>query len=136
MYPFGYGLSYTTFNYSDVKLSATQVKKNTPVTASVTVTNSGKMDADEVVQFYVTYPQTGDSPQFSLKGFKRIALKAGESKNVEFAVTPEVLQSINDNGKTVLLSGDYHIYIGGSTPTKRSADLGMPKYAEAVLKIK
>jgi len=136
MYPFGYGLSYTTFAYSNIKLSADKVKKNASVNAEATVTNTGKMEADEVVQLYITVPQTGDSPLFSLKGFKRVSLKPGESKTVEFALTPDVLQSISETGQSVEPAGDYHIYIGGSTPTKRSEDLGMPKYAEAILKVK
>ncbi|HEY8783381.1 MAG TPA: glycoside hydrolase family 3 N-terminal domain-containing protein [Mucilaginibacter sp.] len=136
LYPFGFGLSYTSFSYSNIKISATKIKKNTPVTAGATVTNTGKMEADEVVQLYVTDPKTGDSPLFSLKGFKRIALKPGESKTVEFSLTPEILQSINDEGQAVVLSGDYHIYIGGSLPTKRSEELGMTKWAEVTLNIK
>jgi len=136
LYPFGYGLSYTTFAYSDIKLSAAEVKKNVPLTATATVSNTGKMAADEVVQLYITNPQTGDNPLYSLKGFKRVTLQPGESQTVEFALTPELLQSINDAGQAVQLKGDYHIYIGGSTPTKRSEDLGMPKYADALLKVK
>jgi beta-glucosidase len=135
MYPFGYGLSYTTFSYSDIKLSEKEVKKNMPVTAEVTVTNTGKMESDEVVQLYITAPQTGDSPQFSLKGFKRVSIKPGDSKKVEFTLTPEILQTISDAGKSVELAGDYHVYIGGSTPTKRSEALGMPKDAVAMLKV-
>jgi beta-glucosidase len=136
LYPFGFGLSYTTFSYSDIKLSATQVKKNMPVTAEATITNTGKMEADEVVQLYVTDPQTGDNPLFSLKGFKRVHLKPGESSVIQFALTPEILKSINDNGESVLLAGNYHVYIGGSVPTKRSEELGMTKDTEAVLKVK
>jgi beta-glucosidase len=136
LYPFGFGLSYTTFSYSDIKLSATQVKKNTPVTAEVTVSNTGKIEAEEVVQLYITNPQTGDNPLFSLKGFKRVGLKPGESKTVEFSLIPQILQSVNDSGQAVQLAGDYHIYIGGSLPTKRSEDLGMPKGADIMLKVK
>jgi beta-glucosidase len=136
LYPFGFGLSYTIFSYSNLKLSSTQVKKNMPVTAEVSVTNTGKMEADEVVQLYITDPQTGDNPLFSLKGFKRVRLKPGESKAVQFDLTPKILQSIDDNGKAVQLAGNYHIYIGGSLPTKRSEDLGMTKDADAVLNIK
>ncbi len=136
LYPFGFGLSYTTFSYSGIKLSAMEVKKNAPVTAEATITNTGKMEADEVVQLYITNPQTGDNPLFSLKGFRRVQLKPGESTAVQFALTPEILKSINDNGESVLLAGDYHIYIGGSVPTKRSEELGMTKDAEAILKVK
>jgi beta-glucosidase len=136
LYPFGFGLSYTSFAYSGIKLSTEQVKKNVPVTASVTVTNAGKVDADEVVQLYITNPDNGENPLFSLKGFKRVSLKAGESRSVDFELTPELLQSINNDGRGVQLTGDYHIYLGGSLPTQRSQDLGMPKCAMAVLHVK
>lgn len=136
LYPFGFGLSYTSFAYSGIKLSAQQVKKNVPVIAIVTVNNTGKTDADEVVQLYITNPDNGENPLYSLKGFKRISLKAGESKVIDFELTPELLQSINDNGHAVQLSGDYHIYLGGSLPTQRSQDLGMPKCATAVLRVR
>ena len=135
LYPFGFGLSYTSFSYSNIKLSATTVKKGMPVTAEVTVTNTGKMEGDEVVQMYITDPQTGDNPLFSLKGFKRVGLKPGESKSISFELTPKILESIDDGGHAVQLSGGYHIYIGGSLPTKRSEELGMPKDAEAMLKV-
>jgi beta-glucosidase len=136
LYPFGFGLSYTTFDYSAIKLSSAQAAKNTPVTAETIITNTGKIASDEVVQLYITAPQTGDNPLFSLKGFKRVNLNPGESKTVSFSLTPEVLQTINENGEAVQLPGDYHIYIGGSLPTKRSEDLGMSKCAEAVLRVK
>ena len=136
LYPFGFGLSYTSFSYSNMHLSAKAVKKNTPVTAEATVTNTGKMAADEVVELYITNPQTGDNPLFSLKGFKRILLKPGESKTVTFALTPQLLQSINEQGRGVELKGEYRVYIGGSLPTKRSEELGMSKCAEAVLAVK
>ncbi|GAC1314318.1 MAG: glycoside hydrolase family 3 C-terminal domain-containing protein [Mucilaginibacter sp.] len=136
LYPFGYGLSYTTFSYSNLKLSGNRVKKNVPVTAEATVTNTGKMEAEEVVELYITNPQTGNNPLFSLKGFKRVSLKPGESTTAEFSLTPSVLQSISDEGKAVELAGDYHIYIGGSLPTKRSEELGMSKCAEVLLRVK
>ena len=134
LYPFGFGLSYTSFSYSNIKLSAAKAKKNEPVNAEVTVTNSGKMEADEVVQLYITAPGT-DNPIFSLKGFKREKLEPGESKTVEFSLTPAILQTIDDNGQPVELAGDYHIYLGGSLPTKRSEELGMAKCAEANLHV-
>jgi beta-glucosidase len=136
LYPFGFGLSYTTFSYTDSKVSAQKIKKNVAVKAEATVTNAGKMESDEVVQLYITAPQTGDNPLYSLKGFKRIHLKAGESQKVEFDITPELLQTINDNGNAVELAGNYTIHIGGSVPTKRSEDLGMSKGTETILTVK
>ncbi|MFI5162854.1 MAG: glycoside hydrolase family 3 N-terminal domain-containing protein [Sphingobacteriales bacterium] len=136
LYPFGFGLSYTTFSYSDSKVSAQKIKKNVPVKAEAIVTNTGKTESDEVVQLYITAPQTGDNPLYSLKGFKRIHLKPGESQKVEFEITPELLQTINDSGSAVELAGNYTIRIGGSVPTKRSEDLGMGKSAETILTVK
>jgi beta-glucosidase len=136
LYPFGFGLSYTTFSFTNMKLSAQKTNKKTPLKAEVTVTNTGKMASDEVVQLYITVPQTGNNPLYSLKGFKRIKLQPGEAKKVEFDITPELLQSIKDNGQSTELSGDYHIYIADSVPSQRSADLGMSKGAEAVLTVK
>lgn len=135
LYPFGFGLSYTTFSYSGLKLSEQKIKQRVPVKAEATVTNEGKTESDEVVQLYITAPQTGDNPLYSLKGFKRIHLKAGESQKVTFDITPALLQSINDQGNAVELKGEYKFYIGGSLPTKRSEELGATKSAVATLTV-
>jgi beta-glucosidase len=136
MYPFGYGLSYTQFTYSPLTLSAQQVKKNTPVTATTTLTNTGKIESEEVVELYITVPQTGNNPQYSLKGIKRVKLKPGESQKVTFAITPELMKSINDNGESVLLAGNYQVSIGGSVPSQRSLDLGAAKPAQGTFAMK
>jgi beta-glucosidase len=136
LYPFGFGLSYTTFSYSPIKLSGSGAGKTAMFTAETTVTNNGKMASDEVVQCYITAPKPGENPLFSLKGFQRLTLNPGESKTVKFSLTPDILNTISDKGEAVLLPGDYRVYIGGSLPTKRSEDLGMPKCAEAVFDIK
>jgi beta-glucosidase len=136
MYPFGYGLSYAQFTYSPLTLSAQQVKKNTPVTAETTLTNTGNVESEEVVELYITVPQTGNNPQYSLKGFKRVKLKAGESQKVQFAITPELMKSVNDNGEQVLLPGSYQVSIGGSVPSKRSLDLGAAKPAQGTFVVK
>ncbi len=127
MYPFGYGLSYTQFGYSPMVLSATQVKKNTAVTAETTLTNTGSVESEEVAELYITVPQTGDNPQYSLKGFKRVKLKPGQSAKVSFEITPELMKSVSDSGESVLLAGSYKVYIGGSVPDKRSLELGAVK---------
>ncbi|HLG39076.1 MAG TPA: glycoside hydrolase family 3 C-terminal domain-containing protein, partial [Chitinophagaceae bacterium] len=98
LYGFGYGLSYTSFHYDQLKLPATAIvgKK---VTVSVRVTNKGKIDGEEVVQLYVSNEnKTIKAPLKALKGFKRIALKAGESRVVQFQLTPENLSTVDDNG--------------------------------------
>ena len=105
LYPFGYGLSYTTFSYSDITLSGRQ--------ASVTVTNTGSRDADEVVQLYIHDVLASISrPVKELKGFRRLHLKAGESQTVTFEVTDDMLKFYNYNLQHVLEPGDFEIMIG------------------------
>lgn len=137
MYPFGFGLSYTSFQYSNLKLSATKIKKNQPVDAEITITNTGSVAADEVVQLYLTDLKTSvRAPLFSLKDFKRVNLKAGESKTLKFTVTPEMMMLINDNGESVLESGEFKVSVSGSLPGKRSQDLGAAVHQEAVFSVK
>ena len=113
LYPFGYGLSYTTFSYSDLQLSATEMSPTGSVEASVTVTNTGNVDATEIVQLYIRDLVASVSrPVKELKGFERITLKAGESKNVTFTITPEMLKFYNYDLKYVLEPGDFSIMVG------------------------
>ena len=98
LYPFGYGLSYTTFQYSDITLSSKQLNADGKLTASVTVTNTGNYDADEIVQLYIRdLVGSITRPVKELKGFERIHLKKGESKQVTFTITPELLKFYNYN---------------------------------------
>jgi beta-glucosidase len=112
-YPFGFGLSYTTFQYSDVNLSATQLKGNQTLTASVTLTNSGNYDGEEVVQLYIR-DLVGKvvRPVKELKGFQKIFLKKGESKTVSFNITPEDLKFYDDELNFDWESGEFDIMIG------------------------
>ncbi len=116
VYPFGYGLSYTTFSYSDIKLSSTSVKGNQALTASVTVTNSGKYDGKEVVQLYIRdVVGSVTRPVKELKGFQKIDLKAGESKTVTFNITPSDLKFYNYDLKYDWETGEFQIMIGGNS---------------------
>lgn len=112
-YPFGFGLSYTTFQYSDVNVSATQLKGNQTLTASVTLTNSGNYDGEEVVQLYIR-DLVGKvvRPVKELKGFQKIFLKKGESKTVSFNITPEDLKFYDDELNFDWESGEFEIMIG------------------------
>ena len=113
LYPFGYGLSYTTFEYSDMTLSSNQMKVDGTITASVTVKNTGSCDADEVVQLYIRDVVGSISrPVKELKGFQRIHLNAGESQTVTFEITPDLLKFYDYNLDYVIEPGDFDIMIG------------------------
>jgi beta-glucosidase len=116
LYPFGYGLSYSSFNYSDVKLSSTSLKGNQTLKASVTVTNSGRYDGQEVVQLYIRdVVGSVTRPVKELKGFQKIMVKAGESKTVTFNITPEDLKFYNSNLKYDWEPGEFEVMIGGNS---------------------
>ncbi len=115
LYPFGYGLSYTTFKYDMVNIPAT-IKKGSKVSVSVRVTNTGKLLGDEVVQLYVSHKTNATAPLRVLKGFKRMALKAGESKMVSFSLNAEQLSLVNEAGKFYQPKGNVTISVGGGQP--------------------
>lgn len=116
-YPFGYGLSYTTFAYDKMECAA-KVQTGERIQASVTVSNTGKRDGDEVVQLYVAHPQNGNIriPLCALKGFQRIHLKAGESRQVTFTLSPEDLALTDVKGNLIENAGEVELFIGGGQP--------------------
>ena len=122
LYPFGFGLSYTNFTYSDVKLSTTTIKGTQSLTASVTVTNSGSKDGKEVVQLY-TRDMVGSiaRPVKELKGFQKISLKAGETKTVSFTISANDLKFYNSEIKYVAEPGDFKVFIGGNSRDVKEA---------------
>ena len=123
LYPFGYGLSYTTFSYGDIKLSAPSFKAGGSMTAKVTLTNTGKVEGKEVVQLY-TRDLVGSltRPVKELKGFQKISLKPGESKEVTFTLTAEDLKFYNAELQYVAEPGDFKLFIGGNSRDLKSAD--------------
>lgn len=124
LYPFGYGLSYTTFDYSDLKLDKSSFKAGQSIQASVTLRNTGKYDGEEVVQLYIK-DMVGSitRPVKELKGFQKVFLKAGESKAVTFTVSEEDLKFYNNDLKFVAEPGDFTLFIG-----KNSQDLLATKF--------
>ncbi len=137
MYPFGFGLSYTTFTYGEVKVSSKKISKNDNLSVSVKVTNSGKVKSDEVVQLYVSdLVATVDVPNFQLTTMKRITLEPSETKEVVFDLTPKAFEMVKNDGSRTIESGDFKLYVGGSSPMKRSFELGAPKMTEVVVNVK
>jgi beta-glucosidase len=112
LYQFGFGLSYTTFAYRNLKLPA-QAKTGESVKVAVEVANTGKMAGDEVVQVYVRAPQAG-GPIHSLAGFERIALGPGQKKTVQFELAPRQFSRVESNGRRRVEPGDFDVSIGGS----------------------
>ncbi|MEZ2338725.1 beta-glucosidase BglX [Mucilaginibacter sp. RCC_168] len=124
LYPFGYGLSYTTFGYSDVKLSKTILKGNESLTATVTVTNTGKYAGEEVVQLYISDPVASISRSVKeLKDFKKISLRPGEQKEVSFTVTPDELKFYNSQLKYDWEAGKFVIQIGTNSSDTHNASV-------------
>jgi beta-glucosidase len=116
VYPFGFGLSYTQFSYSDIKVSATKLKGDQKLIASVTVTNTGKYTGKEVVQLYIRdMVGTVTRPVKELKGFEKIELKAGESREIKFEIGTDLLKFYNYDLKYVWEPGDFEIMIGGNS---------------------
>ena len=116
LYPFGYGLSYTTFAYSKLDIPAKSVKAGEPVKATVTVTNTGKVEGDEVAQVYLNFPKVEGAPNVALRGFKRIHLKAGESKQVDFELKGRDLSMVTAEGEPIIAGGHYTLSVGGGQP--------------------
>lgn len=115
LFPFGYGMSYTTFAYSNLTFTKDRISATDSTIVSCTVTNTGKMDGDEVVQLYIHDEFASVvRPVIELKGFSRIHLKKGESTQVSFVIDPEMLSMLNKEMKKVVEPGDFRIMIGAS----------------------
>jgi beta-glucosidase len=125
LWGFGYGLSYSTFKYGPVKLSSSNLKAGDPITATVTVSNTGNMSGDEVVEAYAKTPQEG-GPVHSLVGFERVTIGPGASKEVTLKIDPRSLSSVDDQGNRSILAGKYTLTLGGAQPeeTKAKSEAG------------
>jgi len=126
LYPFGYGLSYTNFTYSDINLNSGTLNSSGQLEASVTVTNTGKLEGSEVVQLYIRDIVGSISrPVKELKGFEKISLKAGESKTVRFTITPELLKFYNSDLEYVFEPGEFEVMIGGNSRDVKTAKFNL-----------
>nr|AFD23678.1 glucosidase [uncultured organism] len=128
LYPFGFGLSYTTFGFSDITLSKQELKGNETLTATVTVTNTGNYEGEETVQLYIRDVVGSVSrPMKELKGFSKINLKPGESKQVSFEITPNDLKFYNYDLKYEWEPGDFEIMIGSNSRDVKMASINWKK---------
>ena len=116
LFPFGYGLSYTKFAYRDLILSARTLDGGQPLGADVTVSNTGSLAGDEVVQLYLNFPDVTGRPRVALRGLQRIHLDAGQSQAVHFQLTPRDLGMVTEHGDPIVSDGDYTLSIGGGQP--------------------
>ena len=128
LYPFGYGLSYTNFSYSPIQLSKATMRPNERITATVTVTNNGAYDGEEVVQLYIR-DMVGSvtRPVKELKDFRKIMLRKGESKQISFTITEEKLKFFNNDLKLVSEPGAFKLFIGTSSDAVQEADFSLVK---------
>jgi len=116
LYPFGHGLSYSSFAYSNLKLSKTALQAGDSLVMEAEVKNTSKREGGEVVQVYVSFPTAPGAPLRALRGFERVHLAAGESKQVSFKLDPRDLSAVNEKGDRIVSAGQYRITVGGGQP--------------------
>ncbi len=136
LYPFGYGLGYTTFEYGDIKLSSASIKSGETLTCSIKVKNTGKYAAEETVQLYLKDVKASVRvPRWQLRGIRKIYLLPGEEKEVVLVLSPEDMMLIDENGDSILEPGTFEAYIGGSQPDGRSIFLTGQKVSMAAFEV-
>jgi beta-glucosidase len=116
LWPFGYGLSYTTFKYSSLTLPTTPINAGSPLEVSVVVTNTGKVAGDEVAQLYLKFPDVPGAPIRALRGFQRIHLAPGASQTVKFHLKKRDLSMVTSKGNIIVAQGKYTVSVGGGQP--------------------
>lgn len=119
LFPFGFGLSYTSFEYQDATVSSPQVAADGTEKVSVSVTNTGSMASDEVVQLYLTHPGVAGAPLRALEGFQRVHLDAGQSKTVSFTLRNRQLSTVDPEGTRRITPGKVEVWVGGGQPVSR-----------------
>ena len=122
LYPFGFGLSYTTFTYRNLQIDPAQVEAGEPVSVQVEVENTGQRPGDEVVQLYLKDVEASlPVPQLQLQGFTRIRLAPGEKQTVQFTLTAGQMSFADESGKWVLEPGEFKVWVGGQQPDQKAA---------------
>ncbi len=136
-YPFGFGLTYSKSEFSNLKIGNTKLKKDNSLNITVDVANAGNYDIDEVVQLYVCPKDTtGGLPINSLKAFERVSLKKGEKKTIQLSVEPEQLKFVDVKGQNTWFKGDYSIVVGNAAPGDLSVRLGAAVPQKAMIQLK
>ncbi|WP_298369244.1 glycoside hydrolase family 3 C-terminal domain-containing protein [uncultured Lutibacter sp.] len=137
MFPFGYGLTYSKTEFSNLVLNSTKLKKKETLEVTVDVENVGNFDIEEVVQLYICPENvSGGIPLKSMKGFSRASLKKGEKKSVSFSINPEDLKVVNEEGERVWRKGNYKIVVGNASPGDLSVKLGASVPQTAIIQLK
>ncbi len=121
LYGFGYGLSYSTFEYSHIKLSPLQIHAGAPLTVEVEVRNTSKIPGDEVAELYMEFPPIAGAPARALRGFERVHLLPGETRHLSFTLNARDLSMVNEQGEHVVEAGDYAVFVGGAQPGETAA---------------
>lgn len=136
LYPFGYGLSYTKFEYSNIVLDKDKISVGESIECRATVKNIGNWASDEVVQLYIKDVEASVRvPRWQLRGIRKIHLEPGEEKEVSFTITPKDMSLINEEGKRMLEPGMFEVYVGGSQPDKRSIELTGTEVLKATFEV-
>jgi beta-glucosidase len=136
LYPFGFGLSYTKFVYSDLEVPV-QIGAEQPCSVTFTLTNSGDLASDEIIQVYLSELHASQSvPQHSLVAFRRVSLKAGESRTISFELPPESFKLVDEAGELIFEPGQFKLSVGGCSPSKRGLALGASQMLESIITMK
>jgi beta-glucosidase len=125
LFPFGYGLSYSKFRYSELNISADSIAAGDPLAATVTVTNEGPMAGDAVAEVYLIPPQAAGAPRQQLVGFQRVHLAAHGSRTVQFQMAPRTLSQVDEAGRRAIRSGEYRLFVGAEPPAGARDDVGV-----------
>ncbi len=118
LYAFGYGLSYASFAYSNLRLSAETLEAGQPLTVEADVRNTTGISGDEVAELYLEYPPSPNAPLRALKGFERVHLAPGETRHVVFKLNPRDLSQVTEAGAHQILAGSYSVFVGGRQPAE------------------
>jgi beta-glucosidase len=137
LYPFGFGLSYSTFAYGDIEVNKTPIQKGEMLQVTVTVVNTGDVAAEEIVQLYLTDEEASVvTPQHALKDFKRVYLKPGEHQKIAFTVTPAMMAMVDNSGQSRIEPGRFKVTMGGCSPGQRGVALGASTSVKAYFTVK